>query len=140
MKNRRKAVAALVVTLGLIAYLVSLFLRPAGFDKRPEDQTLHTHLAARTETPPLWIHRVDTGDRSVLYIGYMKKPSLASGPAVFAFDGKGALIGYTSDIGDDPVFRERFDPWAEGYQLLNPDSLQDLLSRGAVKAPTNDAP
>jgi hypothetical protein len=53
------------------------------------------------------------------------KAALPSGPPAYVFDETGSLVDWTSDLGDDPRFRER---WHTGTRReLDPQEFHELI-------------
>jgi hypothetical protein len=52
--------------------------------------------------------------------------ALPSGPPAYVFDEAGALVDWTSDVGDDSTFSERWHR-AGTRRLLDPEELEELI-------------
>ena len=100
----------------------------------PSSPGIHISDFAREKAAPQAIVPFEKNGRT--YFGWIAELStldtitVVSGPAVYVFDEFGTMVDYTIDVGDDPSFKDNWEPlMTRFYDKENYISLEEVEAR-----------
>jgi len=125
-----KRLRGLIIVAALIGGCVTTeYLSRRRLDPTGRVATLSEYLAWRPSAEQFVAVVVD-GRRHVIAYGPSSWLLLSSGPSAYVFDDTGRLVDWSSDVGDDPRFVERWR--AQGSRAsgrtLSPDEVRKIAA------------
>ena len=137
-----------LIGIGVIVFFVVGIIAIDAIDtkrKIPSSPGIHISDFAREKPAPQAIVPFEKNGRT--YFGWIAELStldtitVVSGPAVYVFDKFGMMVDYTIDVGDDPSFKDNWEPlMTRFYDKENYISLEEVEARIAKKLlPENDS-
>ena len=123
----------------IVSLIVAALATEAWLDRRAAPPAAVTDFAAFTRwREPRSLEVIQQGGSEYLFATAPGGRMLKSGPPGYVFDRSGKLVGHSTDIGDDPRFRDKWIPrWFGKGQQLNADGARRWIESGETAAADN---
>ena len=120
----------------IVLLIVASLATEAWLDRRAAPPAAVTDFASFSRwREPRSLEVIQQGGSEYLFATASGGRMLKSGPSGYVFDRSGKLVDYSTDVGDDPRFRDKWIPrWYGKGQQLDADGARRWIEGGETAA------